>query len=166
MQAYKTMKRKKVMSYVQGSIHSIFKEKLRELKELKSCSEDYGDFQKFKIEYSEKRLVENSVRELSLRLSLNRETLKKCVKDFTRFVEKHGDEDMKSCVENLLSRRWYFFAVDRLPYVLFIAESDCHNVPTWRLERYSLLMKKWKEYCLSCLPPVASFAYLGGLFRF
>lgn len=160
------MKRKKVVSYIQGSIHSIFKEKLRELKELKSCSEDYGDYHKFTIEFKEKRIVENSVRDLSLRLSLNRETLKKCVKDFTRFVKKHGDEDMKSCVDNLLSRRWYFFAVDRLPYVLFIAESDCHNVPTWRLERYSLLMKKWKEYCLSCLPPVASFANLGGLFRF
>ena len=166
MQVDKIMKRKKVMSYIQGSIHSIFKEKLRELKELKSCSEDYGDFHKFTIKFNEKRLVENSVRELSLRLSINLEAHKKCIKDFTRFVDKHGDEDMKSCVENLLSKRWYFFAVDRLPYVLFTAESDRHNVPTWRLERYSFIAKKWKEYCLSCLPPVASFANLGGLFRF
>ena len=166
MQVYKIMKRKKVMSYIQGSIHSIFKEKLRELKELKSCSEDYGDFHKFTIKFNEKRLVENSVRELSTRATLSREVVRKCIKDFTRFVKKHGDEDMKSCVEHLLSKEWYFFALDRLPYTLFFVESDCHNVPPWRLERYSLMAKKWKEYCLSCLPPVASFANLGGLFRF
>ena len=144
MQVYKIMKRKKVMSYVQVSIRSIFKEKLRELKELKSCSEDYGEFHKFTIESKEKRLVENSVRELSTRATLSREVVRKCIKDFARFVKKHGDEDMKSCVENLLSKEWYFFALDRLPYTLFLVESDYHNVPPWRLERYSFIAKKWK----------------------
>ena len=163
------MKRKKVMSYVQGSIRSEFKKKLRELKELKSCPfiEDFDDVRNFAVEFKERRLVANSVRCLSMSFVKKHDVLKKCLKDLTRFVEKHGDREMRFYVERLPSTREYSsYSVERFPYILFLTETSCHAVQPWRMNRYLSLTDKWKDYCLSCLPPVASYAELGGLFRF